>query len=449
TRFSGLSFLLSRFMDCRYRLPLSLPFFFVYVLLFTYLYDAGSCWMFNMFLQGFHLSKHEMTVSRILDACFGENSGSVHLAGVGDFCLYGVRSTADPVPLSSEMEMENDFFEPVHRRKKRLKTGTYLRLEVHNVPFGMVKNFDPCHPILVGGISHEEENVGYMQARLKRHDWHMKLLKSDDPITVSAGWRRYQTIPIFAMHLDSKQHESSKYIPQYGHCLAMFWGPLAPPSTRIAVVQGNKEAFRITATAVVLDPKDHSKIVKECKLKGKPHKICGRKALIKFTPDTDVAQVIGASVRTWTEIEGKVKKATKEEGIVRCTFKRKIDITDTVIMPVFRQVEARRIHYPLAALEPHDYIVPVNKDSLEKEDPAHRQLRLEQQRRGVRFPDVDPRSYSFLKYLMLSYMTKNVRRKTVVVMSKEKRGALTLKRKREEREKERKRTERIPYRVTF
>lgn len=41
----------------------------------------------------------------------------------------------------------------------------YLRLEVHDVPFEMVEHFDPCHPILVGGVGLGEENVGYMQVR--------------------------------------------------------------------------------------------------------------------------------------------------------------------------------------------------------------------------------------------------------------------------------------------
>ncbi|RZC62231.1 hypothetical protein C5167_023998 [Papaver somniferum] len=59
-----------------------------------------------------------------------------------------------------------------------MRKGTYLRLEVCDVPSEMVENFDPYHPILVGGISLEEENVGYMQARLKQHSWHTKLLKT-------------------------------------------------------------------------------------------------------------------------------------------------------------------------------------------------------------------------------------------------------------------------------
>ncbi|KAI3854945.1 hypothetical protein MKX03_009103 [Papaver bracteatum] len=264
--------------------------------------------------------------------------------------------------------MEIDHVELTPMENESFRTGSYLRLEVHDVPFGMVENFDPCHPILVGGISREEKNVGYMQAKLKRHDWHMKLLKAGDPIIVSAGWRRYQTIPIYASELDSKQHEIAKYIPQYEHCLAMFWGPLAPPHTRIAVVQGNKEAFRITATAIVLDPKHPTKIVKESKWIGKPHKILKRRAaLINFTPDTDVAKFIGATIRTGTHIRGKITETTKREGIARCTFNSRINMRDTVFMRVIRQVVAPpRFLYPLAAVEPHDNLVPVNKDSLKK-----------------------------------------------------------------------------------
>lgn len=44
-----------------------------------------------------------------------------------------------------------------------LRTGTYVRLEIHDVSFEIAENFDPCHPILVGGISHEEEKLGYLQ----------------------------------------------------------------------------------------------------------------------------------------------------------------------------------------------------------------------------------------------------------------------------------------------
>ncbi|KAI3838134.1 hypothetical protein MKW92_004776 [Papaver armeniacum] len=96
------------------------------------------------------------------------------------------------------MEKDNDFVELTHLKNESFRIGTYLRMEVHDVPFQMVESFDLCHPILVGGISSEEDAVGLMQARLKRHKWHMKLLESGERVTVSAGWRRYQTKPIYA-----------------------------------------------------------------------------------------------------------------------------------------------------------------------------------------------------------------------------------------------------------
>ena len=43
------------------------------------------------------------------------------------------------------------------------QSGTYVRLEVHGVPCEMVEHFDPCQPILVGGIGPGEDDVGYMQ----------------------------------------------------------------------------------------------------------------------------------------------------------------------------------------------------------------------------------------------------------------------------------------------
>lgn len=59
----------------------------------------------------------------------------------------------------------NDLDEATRVEIEGFRTGTYVRLEVHDVPFEMVEYFDPCYPILVGGIGFGEENVGYMQVR--------------------------------------------------------------------------------------------------------------------------------------------------------------------------------------------------------------------------------------------------------------------------------------------
>uniref|UniRef100_A0A0A9EU79 Ribosome biogenesis protein BMS1/TSR1 C-terminal domain-containing protein n=1 Tax=Arundo donax TaxID=35708 RepID=A0A0A9EU79_ARUDO len=53
----------------------------------------------------------------------------------------------------------NDLDEDTRVEIEGFRTGTYVRLEVHGVPFELVERFDPCHPILVGGIGLGEDNT--------------------------------------------------------------------------------------------------------------------------------------------------------------------------------------------------------------------------------------------------------------------------------------------------
>lgn len=42
------------------------------------------------------------------------------------------------------------------------RPGMYVRIEVAQVPSVLVTNFDPCYPLLIGGLQPGEENIGFV-----------------------------------------------------------------------------------------------------------------------------------------------------------------------------------------------------------------------------------------------------------------------------------------------
>ncbi|VAI05977.1 unnamed protein product [Triticum turgidum subsp. durum] len=310
----------------------------------------------------------------------------------------------EEIELRKQMNISelNDLDEDTRVEIEGFRTGTYVRLEIHGVPYELVEHFDPCHPILVGGIGLGEENTGYMQVSLKRHRWHRKVLKTKDPIVVSIGWRRFQTTPVYAIEDRNGRHRMLKYTPEHMHCFAMFWGPLAPPKSGVLAVQSlssNKVPFRITATGWVQEFNNTARIMKKIKLTGAPCKIFKKTALIKgmFTSDLEVARFEGAAIRTVSGIRGQVKKAAKiepgdalrrkgenTEGIARCTFEDKVLMSDIVFMRAWINVEVPTYcNLVTTSLQPRDQMwqgmrttaelrkahnipIPHNKDSVYK-----------------------------------------------------------------------------------
>jgi len=241
-------------------------------------------------------------------------------------------------------------------RAEGYKAGTYARLVLHNVPSEFIENYNPRYPLLVGGLQPTEERMGFVQVRIKRHRWHKKILKTNDPLIVSLGWRRFQTTPVYSIHENRMRHRMLKYTPEHMHCTGTFYGPLAAPNTGFCAVQSfsNKNpGFRLAATGVVLNVDEGTEIVKKLKLTGHPYKIFKNTAFIKdmFSTSLEIAKFEGASIRTVSGIRGQIKKAlSKPEGHFRATFEDKILMSDIVFLRAWYPVKPHRFYNPVTNL---------------------------------------------------------------------------------------------------
>lgn len=241
-------------------------------------------------------------------------------------------------------------------RAEGYKAGTYARLTLQNVPYEFIEKFDARFPLLIGGLQPTEQRMGFVQVRIKRHRWHKKILKTNDPLIFSLGWRRFQTTPVYSISDSRTRNRMLKYTPEHMHCFGTFYGPLAAPNTGFCCVQSfsNKNpGFRVAATGVVLNVDEGTEIVKKLKLTGHPYKIFKNTAFIKamFASALEIAKFEGASIKTVSGIRGQVKKAlSKPEGCFRATFEDKVLMSDIVFLRAWYPVRPHRFYNPVTNL---------------------------------------------------------------------------------------------------
>ncbi|CAD6503551.1 BgTH12-03212 [Blumeria graminis f. sp. triticale] len=233
------------------------------------------------------------------------------------------------------------------------RAGQYAKIIIGGVASELVTMFDPKTPLIVGGLSATEDRFGFLQVRIKRHRWHKKILKTNDPLIFSLGWRRFQTLPVYSISDSRVRNRMLKYTPEHMHCFGTFYGPLIAPNTGFCCFQSfssKSPGFRISASGTVLHVDEVSEIVKKLKLTGTPYKIFKNTAFIKdmFTSSVEIAKFEGAAIKTVSGVRGQIKKAlSKPEGHFRATFEDKILMSDIVFL---------RTWYPV---KPHRYFNPV------------------------------------------------------------------------------------------
>jgi ribosome biogenesis protein BMS1 len=240
------------------------------------------------------------------------------------------------------------------RRHEGFRQGLYCRIRIDGVPVAFLNNFNPELPLVIGGLTPQETNLGLTRCRIKKHRWHRRILKCNDPLIFSIGWRRFQSIPTFSTEDENGRHRYLKYTPEHMHCFATFYGPQTPPNTGILAIQrmsGNISGFRIAATGVALELNASFPVVKKLKLVGTPTKIYKNTSFISgmFNSDLEVSRFEGASIRTVSGIRGQVKKAIREgqPGSFRATFEDKILLSDIVFCRTWMPVEMKEYYNPV------------------------------------------------------------------------------------------------------
>lgn len=76
--------------------------------------------------------------------------------------------------------------------------GYYVKIVLEGVKYENYLQISNKMPVLLTRINLGEDNLGFVKVNFRRHRWYTNLLKSNDPIIVSSGWRRYQTMITFA-----------------------------------------------------------------------------------------------------------------------------------------------------------------------------------------------------------------------------------------------------------
>lgn len=268
---------------------------------------------------------------------------------------------AQKAMIQKQLDINKEEFDNLDERQRvaveGCRAGKYAKIVLEGVPAEFVSKFSARLPIIVGGLSATEDRFGFVQVRIKRHRWHKRILKTNDPLIFSLGWRRFQSMPIYSLTDSRTRSRMLKYTPEHMHCFATFYGPLIAPNTGFvcfnSLASSGAAGFRIAATGAVLSVDESTEIVKKLKLTGSPYKIFKNTAFIKdmFNTSLEIAKFEGASIKTVSGVRGQIKRAlSKPEGHFRATFEDKILLSDIVFLRAWYPIKPHRFYNPASNL---------------------------------------------------------------------------------------------------
>lgn len=185
-----------------------------------------------------------------------------------------------------------------------------------------------------------KHNIAIMKC--KRNRFFRKLLKSNDPVILSVGWRRLQIIPIYYMQdSTSDPRRYLKVTPLNLHFYAAFYTPNIPLNSNCTLIRLDS-TFQIAGSGKIEEIKeDNFSISKKLKLVGYPIEVHKNTAIIKdmFNSDLEVIKFTNSKIQTVSKIRGIVKKAVNKEGNFRAKFEGQIKISDIIflncLVPIF------------------------------------------------------------------------------------------------------------------
>lgn len=230
-------------------------------------------------------------------------------------------------------------------RVRGMPQGSYVRVLLRGLSSAFLTHFHASRPVILGGVpaGSSEGQQGYLLCRAKRHRWcPQSVLKSQDPLIISLGWRRFQTMPVYGLSNEGGEVRQRylKYTPQHMHCDMTFYGPLVPPNTPFCAYQAHTPStvahYRIALTGIVLEQVATPAIMKKLKLVGTPLKVFKKNAFIDgmFNSPLEVSRCLGAKLKTVSGVRGAIKKAVLHPsqlgvkgagpGTFRATFEDKI-----------------------------------------------------------------------------------------------------------------------------